>query len=222
MGASNETYDYWNSVAAFSDTYDYWNLDADWFVAGYADFDGRTAAQFRPTRLAMIRALGRVYPGDGVSDLEELMVRESQWHRRPSSGVAKVKEYALLALIFIIAAWVAIPAAHAQVGIDSPLGGIYLGGRGPDPYYSHPDFDGNRAVSEEYNHSQGDSRRRPAAHAQLAIGPGGVQLGEPLVRHHGHRGHHMSHERDNWAHDGREFRPQSPPVIHHYDDEDEE
>lgn len=34
-----------------------------------------------------------------------------------------------------------VGAAAAQVGIDSPLGGVYTDGQGPEPYYSHPHRD---------------------------------------------------------------------------------
>jgi hypothetical protein len=64
------------------------------------------------------------------------------------------------------------------------------------------------------------------AHAQLAIGPDGLRLGESVDRHHRS---HMRHRHFDKQHElnsmdrQNEFNPQSPPIIHHYnDDEDEE
>lgn len=59
-----------------------------------------------------------------------------------------------------------------------------------------------------------------AVHAQLAFGPGGIQLGEPMVRHHRH---YMSHEHGyGWAHEHYRLRHHHDAVPDYDHDEDEE
>lgn len=72
---------------SFYDSYDYWTmprddgLTADWFVAAYGA-RGITAAQFRPTRAAVIKEIASRYNVNEVLSTEELMGAEGSWHQK--------------------------------------------------------------------------------------------------------------------------------------------